>query len=122
MIKHNCQKIVFSSSCATYGNPAYLPIDEEHPQIPINPYGNTKLAFEKILLDYGQAYGLQSVILRYFNACGAAEDGLIGEDHDPETHLIPLALKAALGEIDHISISEPIMRLLMELVSVITYM
>jgi UDP-glucose-4-epimerase GalE len=104
MLHHNCKKIVFSSSCATYGNPMYLPIDEKHPQIPISPYGNTKLTFEKILLDYGQAYGLQSVILRYFNACGAAEDGLIGEDHDPETHLIPLVLKTALGELDYVRV------------------
>lgn len=95
MKESGCHKIVFSSSCATYGEPAYLPIDEKHPQNPINPYGTTKFLFEKALKDYYRAYGLKSVILRYFNACGASEDGLIGEDHRPEPHLIPLVLEAA---------------------------
>jgi UDP-glucose 4-epimerase len=88
---------IFSSTCATYGDPQYIPIDENHPQSPINPYGQSKLMLEKIIKDYAHAYGLNYVFLRYFNACGASEDGLIGEDHNPETHLIPLVLEAAKG-------------------------
>ena len=91
-------RIVFSSSCATYGNPAALPLTEDHPQNPISPYGYTKLVIEHALADYSHAYGLGYAALRYFNASGAAADGTIGEDHDPETHLIPLILQVALGQ------------------------
>lgn len=98
-------KLVFSSSCATYGVPAVTPIREDAPQAPINPYGATKLMVERILADYRIAYGLQSVALRYFNAAGADPEGEIGEAHDPETHLIPLALAAAAGELAHITIN-----------------
>ncbi len=88
---------VFSSSCATYGVPQRLPIEESSPKIPINPYGATKLFIEQVLSAYRYSYGLQHVCLRYFNAAGAHPSGEIGEYHDPETHLIPLALKAILG-------------------------
>jgi UDP-glucose-4-epimerase GalE len=91
-------RLVFSSSCTTYGNPSSLPLTEEHPQDPVNPYGRTKLMIERVLLDYSRAYGLGCAILRYFNAAGASSDGSIGEDHDPETHLIPLAIRAAAGQ------------------------
>ena len=94
MIKHNVKRIVFSSTCATYGNPEYTPIDEKHPQNPINPYGYSKLAVERIMDDYDKAYGLKSIRLRYFNVAGADEKGRIGEWHEPETHLIPNILKA----------------------------
>jgi UDP-arabinose 4-epimerase len=90
-------QFVFSSTCATYGIPSQLPIDEEHPQAPVNPYGESKLFFERALRWYGQAHPLRSVCLRYFNAAGADPDGEIGECHDPETHLIPLAIRAAQG-------------------------
>jgi UDP-arabinose 4-epimerase len=90
-------KLVFSSSCATYGVPGHLPISEATPQAPISPYGRTKLMVEQILADSGRAYGLRSVALRYFNAAGADPEGEIGERHDPETHLIPRALMAAAG-------------------------
>ena len=93
-VKH----IVFSSSCATYGIPASVPIREEHVQAPINPYGESKRMVERILAWYRQAYGLRWTALRYFNAAGADPDGELGEDHSPETHLIPLAIQAALGE------------------------
>ncbi|MEM1048247.1 MAG: UDP-glucose 4-epimerase GalE [Pseudomonadota bacterium] len=89
--------LVFSSTCATYGVPNRLPIDETHPQDPINPYGRTKWIVEQALTDYGQAHGLRSVILRYFNAAGADPEGRIGEWHSPETHAVPLAIEAALG-------------------------
>lgn len=89
--------IVFSSSCATYGLPQRIPIDEQHPQLPVNPYGESKLFVERALKWYGQAYRLRSVALRYFNAAGADADGEIGEDHTPETHLVPLLIQAALG-------------------------
>ncbi len=98
------RKIVFSSTCATYGVPVKVPIDEDHPQQPINPYGFTKLAIERVLADYAHAYGLRYAALRYFNASGAAADGTIGEDHDPETHLIPLVLQVALGQREQIDI------------------
>ena len=88
-------KIVFSSSCATYGIPHQLPIKEDHPQRPINPYGVSKLIIENVLGWYEKAYGLRSMILRYFNAAGADPEGEIGEDHSPETHLIPLVIAAA---------------------------
>jgi UDP-glucose 4-epimerase len=92
------KEIVFSSTCASYGNPEYFPIDEKHPQKPINVYGSTKLMVEQALRAYSLARGLSSVSLRYFNASGADEQGLIGEHHDPETHLIPLILQVALGQ------------------------
>jgi UDP-glucose-4-epimerase GalE len=91
-------KIVFSSTCATYGTPDSVPIRETAPQLPVNPYGETKLAIERALRWYGDAYGLRSVSLRYFNASGADPDGEIGELHEPETHLVPLVLQAALGQ------------------------
>ena len=94
MIKHNVKRIVFSSTCATYGEPTYTPIDEKHPQNPINPYGYSKLAVERIMDDYDKAYKLKSIRLRYFNVVGADEKGRIGEWHEPETHLIPNILKA----------------------------
>jgi UDP-glucose 4-epimerase len=94
----NVRRIVFSSTCATYGNPIAMPLREDHPQQPISPYGFTKLAIEHALADYAHAYGLGYAALRYFNASGAAADGSIGEDHDPETHLIPLVLQVALGQ------------------------
>jgi UDP-arabinose 4-epimerase len=90
-------RIVFSSSCATYGLPDSVPIRETMRQLPVNPYGETKLAIERVLRWYGPAYGLRSVALRYFNAAGCDRGGAIGEEHDPETHLIPLVLRAALG-------------------------
>ncbi len=94
----NVTRLVFSSTTATYGNPARVPISEDTPQRPINPYGFTKLAVEQALADYAQAYGFAYAALRYFNAAGASPDGAIGEDHAPETHLIPLVLQAALGQ------------------------
>jgi UDP-arabinose 4-epimerase len=97
-------KIIFSSSCATYGVPAVLPINESAPQDPINPYGRTKLIAEHMLRDYAAAYGLRFVALRYFNACGADPDGELGEWHDPETHLIPRALLAAAGRIPNLAV------------------
>lgn len=98
------EQIVFSSTCATYGTPKTLPITEEMAQKPINPYGMSKLMVEKLLQDYGKAYGLRSVIFRYFNAAGADPEGLLGEDHTPEAHLIPLVLLTALGRRESISI------------------
>jgi UDP-arabinose 4-epimerase len=92
------REIVFSSTCATYGTPDTLPLRETAPQNPVNPYGETKLAMERALHWYGRAYGLRAVSLRYFNAAGADPDGELGEDHDPETHLVPLVLRAALGQ------------------------
>ena len=89
--------LVFSSTCATYGNPLRTPIDEEHPQTPVNPYGESKLMVEKMLRWYGDAYGLKWMALRYFNAAGADPAGELGEEHDPESHLIPLVIGAALG-------------------------
>jgi len=89
--------LIFSSTCATYGVPQRLPIPEDHPQNPINPYGDTKLAFERALYWFHEAHGLQYLSLRYFNAAGADAEGDFGEDHDPETHLIPLVLDAAAG-------------------------
>jgi len=97
-------RIVFSSTCATYGDPQTLPLTEEHPQSPVNPYGETKLAIERALHWYGRAYGLKWAALRYFNAAGADPDGDIGEVHHPETHLIPLALAAAAGQSEPLQI------------------
>ncbi len=94
MLEFGVKQIVFSSSAAVYGEPKYTPIDENHQLNPINPYGNSKLIVEKILSDYDKAYGLKSVSLRYFNACGADSNGIIGEMHNPETHLIPNILKS----------------------------
>lgn len=94
---HGIEHIVFSSTCASYGIPTLLPIPEDHPQTPINAYGSSKLAVEHMLVHYAPAYGLGSVALRYFNAAGASPGGDLGEDHEPETHLIPLAIGAALG-------------------------
>jgi len=92
------RKLVFSSTCAIFGVPARLPISEDLPKDPINPYGASKLVIEWMLRDSAAAWGLGSFALRYFNACGAAEDGRIGEDHTPETHLIPIVLQVALGQ------------------------
>lgn len=97
-------RIVFSSTCATYGVPEQVPITESEKQAPINPYGFTKLVMERALADYSHAYGLGYAALRYFNASGAAAESPIGEDHDPETHLIPLVLQVALGQRDSIQI------------------
>jgi len=104
MRANNCYKIIFSSTCATYGDPEQVPITEDMPQNPINPYGATKLMVERILKDYATAYGLKYVALRYFNAAGADPDGEIGEWHEPETHLIPLVLDAASGKRESISV------------------
>ncbi|AMY10598.1 UDP-glucose 4-epimerase [Luteitalea pratensis] len=90
-------RLIFSSTCATYGEPQRVPIDETHPQQPINAYGETKLAVERALPHFETAYGLRSIALRYFNAAGADPDGLLGEDHDPEIHIIPRAIFAATG-------------------------
>jgi UDP-arabinose 4-epimerase len=97
-------RIVFSSTCATYGTPADLPIKETTPQNPISPYGRSKLMVEQILEDYGAAYGLSYVSLRYFNACGADPEGELREEHDPETHLIPRALLCASGKLSHLDL------------------
>ncbi len=96
--RHGVRRFVFSSTCATYGVPRTVPITEDEPQAPINPYGRGKLSIEHALADYAAAYGWGVAILRYFNAAGASPDGTIGEDHDPETHLIPIVLQAALGQ------------------------
>lgn len=104
MLDYGVKKIVFSSSCATYGNPLYTPMDEAHPQKPINPYGQGKLMVETIFADYARAYGLRYMALRYFNAAGCSHDGDLGESHTPETHLIPLVLQAIRGERECIKI------------------
>ncbi|SAK48191.1 UDP-glucose 4-epimerase [Caballeronia fortuita] len=97
MRRHDVSRIVLSSSCATYGIPAVLPITEDTPQHPVNPYGFTKLVTERMAADYARAYGLRWIALRYFNAAGTDPEGELGERHDPETHAIPLAIAAALG-------------------------
>lgn len=102
--RHRIGRFVFSSTCATYGVPDKVPITEDEKQLPINPYGHGKLAVERALADYAAAYGWGYAALRYFNAAGAAPDGSIGEDHDPETHLIPLVLQTALGRRPHIEV------------------
>jgi UDP-glucose 4-epimerase len=99
-----CRDIVFSSTCATYGDPVEMPMTESHPQVPISPYGKTKLAMEHMMQDYARAYGMRVGALRYFNAAGASQDGDLGELHDPETHLIPLVLQAASGERESITV------------------
>ena len=102
LVTPGVRQIVFSSTCATYGEPQQIPIDETHPQLPTNPYGWSKLFVERILADYDAAYKLKFVALRYFNASGATAER--GERHDPEPHLIPLVLKAAQKEIDHVTV------------------
>lgn len=102
MQEHNVKKIVFSSTAATYGNPVHIPIKETDPQNPINPYGESKLMMEKMMGWADQAYGIKWVALRYFNVAGAMPDGSIGEDHEPETHLVPIILQAASGKRDYI--------------------
>ena len=104
MVDAGVKNFVFSSTCATYGVPQEMPLTETHPQNPINPYGTTKLMVERILADYDKAYDLHSVCFRYFNAAGAHPSGLLGEDHNPETHLIPLVLQTALGQRESISV------------------
>ena len=104
MVRHGINKFIFSSTAAIFGSPEYTPIDEDHPKLPINPYGMSKLMVENALTDYEKAYGLQSVCLRYFNAAGADPDGELGERHNPETHLIPLVLQAASNRRDAISV------------------
>ncbi len=104
MLDNNVKNIVFSSTAAVFGNPEYTPIDENHNTNPINPYGQSKLMIEKIFKDYRNAYGLNYIALRYFNASGCSLDGSLGESHNPETHLIPLVLKAIKGENDSIKI------------------
>ena len=104
MLEENVKYFVFSSTCATYGNPVEIPITENHPQNPINPYGKGKLIVETVLKDYSDAYGLKYASLRYFNAAGADPDGDVGELHDPETHLIPLILDVAVGKREDIKI------------------
>jgi len=98
LLDSGVKRIIFSSSCTTYGVPESLPIAEHHPQRPVNPYGESKLFIERTLHWYGSAYGLQWMVLRYFNAAGADPEGELGEHHDPETHLIPLVLQTALGQ------------------------
>ncbi len=104
MREAKCENIVFSSTCATYGDPITVPMTEDHPQNPISPYGKTKLHIEHMMQDYGVAYGLRWGALRYFNAAGASTAGGLGEDHEPETHLIPLVLQVALGKRKEIAI------------------
>jgi UDP-glucose 4-epimerase len=104
MLDGGVTRLVFSSTCATYGVPEAVPITEDHPQRPINPYGASKLMVERVLADVGHAHGLRAVVLRYFNAAGADPSGTIGEWHEPETHLIPLALAAAAGDRDALEI------------------
>ena len=102
MLEHDVKKFVFSSTAAVYGEPQSIPISEEHATLPINSYGESKLMFERILNWYGKAYGLKFICFRYFNACGASE--CLGEDHLPETHLIPNILKAALGQSQFVTV------------------
>jgi len=104
MINNNCKKIIFSSTASIYGIPKYLPIDEEHDTDPINPYGRSKLMIEQMMEDYSKAYGLNYVSFRYFNAAGHDPEGELRERHNPETHLIPLIMKAANKEIKFIKI------------------
>ncbi|MGC2049255.1 MAG: UDP-glucose 4-epimerase GalE [Gallionella sp.] len=104
MLTHGVNKFIFSSSAAVYGEPIRVPIDEDHPKQPLNPYGRTKWMVEQILADYDLAYGLKSVSLRYFNAAGADPEGQLGERHEPETHLIPLVLQAASGRRENVQV------------------
>jgi len=104
MLEHDVKNLIFSSTAAIYGSPEEIPIPEEHPKNPESPYGRTKWVFEQILEDYGRAYGLRSISLRYFNAAGSAPSGEIGEWHDPESHLIPIVLEVAQGKRKQIEI------------------
>lgn len=104
MVRHEVKHFIFSSTAAIFGEPEYVPIDEAHPQRPINPYGASKLMVERLLQDFHAAHGLNSVCLRYFNACGADPEGELGECHDPETHLIPLILQAASGRRESVTV------------------
>jgi UDP-glucose-4-epimerase GalE len=104
LLDKGVRSVVFSSTCATYGNPKYMPIDELHPQLPVNPYGDSKLAIERVLRWYGESYGLRWVALRYFNVAGGDPEGEIGELHEEETHLVPLTIRA-------LSPSEPPLRI-----------
>lgn len=104
MREEGTSRIVFSSTCATYGDPLETPITESHPQRPVNPYGESKLAVERMLDGFRRAYGMDCVSLRYFNAAGCDPDGEVGEDHDPEPHLVPRAILAALGRVPELEI------------------
>ena len=104
MIDNNCMKLIFSSSAAIFGNPEYIPIDENHPKNPINPYGKSKLMVEEMLKDFESAYGLRYVSFRYFNAAGHDPEGGLSERHNPETHLLPIIMQAANGQRDSVSI------------------
>ena len=104
MVASGVNKLVFSSTCAIYGMPKQVPMTEDHPKAPLNPYASSKLMVEQIIEDFATAHDLRSVVFRYFNASGANPDGLLGEDHNPETHLIPLVLQTALGKRKSISI------------------
>jgi UDP-glucose 4-epimerase len=104
MINNSCMKFIFSSSAAIFGNPEYIPIDENHPKNPINPYGKTKLVVEEMLKDFESAYGLKYVSFRYFNAAGHDPEGELSERHNPETHLLPIIMQAVNGQRDSISI------------------
>jgi len=104
MLKFDVKKFIFSSTAAVFGEPDYVPIDEAHPNRPLNPYGRSKWMIEQVLADYDKAFDLRSVCLRYFNAAGADPEGQLGERHDPETHLIPLILQAASGRRDNIQV------------------
>jgi UDP-glucose 4-epimerase len=104
MVKHDVKTFIFSSTAALFGEPEYTPSDEKHPTNPINPYGRSKLMIEQLLKDYDKAYNVKSICLRYFNAAGADPEGLLGERHEPETHLIPLILQAASKRRESISV------------------
>jgi len=104
MVRHDVKRFIFSSTAAIFGEPSYVPIDEAHPRQPINPYGWSKWMVEQVLTDYDRAYGLKSVCLRYFNAAGAHPSGVLGERHEPETHLLPLVLRAASGRQEAIKV------------------
>lgn len=104
MVRHNARYMVFSSTAAVYGEPVETPITEDHPQMPTNPYGESKLFFEKIMARYDVAYGLRHISLRYFNAAGASVSGAIGEDHRPESHLTPIIIQVALGQREQVTI------------------
>jgi UDP-glucose 4-epimerase len=104
MVSSNVKNIVFSSTAAIFGEPKYIPIDEKHSKAPLSPYGRTKLAIEHMLGDYEAAYGIRSIVLRYFNAAGCDPDAKIGERHMPETHLIPIVLQVASGRRKDVSI------------------
>jgi UDP-glucose 4-epimerase len=104
MIDNNCNKLIFSSTAAIFGNPEYIPIDEKHPKKPINPYGKSKLMVEEILKDFESAYGLKYVSFRYFNAAGQDPEGGLSERHNPETHLLPIIMQTVKGQRDSVSI------------------